>query len=101
MDPFSHFEFSLTPNKKPILGALQIFVYIHLYSGEMIQSDLRIFFKWVGEKPPTRNDLEIKFLVIPTTLDASYIQIEFLCSTILLKPQLGCIKLCIKYNIVG
>ena len=44
----------------------------------MIQFDLRLFFKWVGEKPPTRNDLEIKFLVIPTTFDASYIQIELM-----------------------
>ena len=25
--------------------------------GEMIQSDYRIFFKWVGEKPPTSNVL--------------------------------------------
>ena len=26
----------------------------HPYLGEMIQFDLRIFFRWVGEKPPTR-----------------------------------------------
>jgi len=31
--------------------------------GEMIQFDLRIFFKWVGKKPPTR-----QFLVDPTSV---------------------------------
>ena len=34
-------------SSKPKLGGL----------GEMIQFDLRIFFKWVGEKPPTRKSL--------------------------------------------
>ena len=29
--------------------------YFYRLAGEMIQFDLRIFFKWVSEKPPTRS----------------------------------------------
>ena len=35
------------------VGCTFFFIFTPI-PGEMIQFDLRIFFKWVGEKPPTR-----------------------------------------------
>ena len=35
-------------------GFLEVVRYLVFNPGDMIQFDLRIFFNWVGEKPPTR-----------------------------------------------
>ncbi len=54
-----HCGFLENPPKKKtkkhlLLGGFKHFFCLTPIPGEMIQFDLRIFFKWVGEKPPTR-----------------------------------------------
>ena len=39
-------------NQQPLLWCFIYFLFLAL-PGEMIQFDLRIFFNWVGKKPPT------------------------------------------------
>ena len=48
--------------------ATQIFCIFIPNPGEMIQFDLRIFFKWVGEKPPTSTSWWFQTLLIFTPI---------------------------------
>ena len=44
-----------TLEKRNLGGVFKSFLFVTPKIGEMIQFDLRIFFRWVGEKPPPRN----------------------------------------------
>ena len=49
----NNFDLETTWSQKKLGGGFKYFPFPPLLA-EMIQFDLRIFFKWVGEKPPTR-----------------------------------------------
>ena len=47
--------------KKILAGGFKHFFIFTLKIGEDFQFDLRIFFRWVGKKPPTKNSVTAAF----------------------------------------